>query len=106
MTLQEAINSGRRFGRRSDAVGGEYFTAVEFEGQGISIEDVSATDYELEPEVTVKASYLVKAWNASRMRTDGTPRNGISAAGSSDFFKSFLTHLGNAGIKVNRDVTL
>lgn len=98
MTLQEAINTGKRFGRTTDADEGSYYTAAEFLEGGITIEDYNATDYELEPEASVVLSekVLMNAWNGSR------PAGGtVAAAPDSSFYARFKSELIKLGITVS-----
>ena len=99
MTLQEAINTGKRFARSIDADTGDYVTAAEYLESGISLEDFNAADYEVEPdvtEVTLSRELLASVWNNAKGSSTS-----IATADRSEFFSRFLVQLQNKGIKVS-----
>jgi hypothetical protein len=102
MKLTEAIASGKRFARATEADIGEYLTAEEFLESGLSLDDYNATDYELEPEVsaTLKMTTLVDAWNTAK----GTSTS-IAQASASPFFSRFVAQLKSKGITVDGGVS-
>ena len=97
MTLQEAIASGKKFSRTAEGDIGEFFTAEEFLGGGLTTEDYNATDYMLEPAakpVSIKETILIEAWNSSKPSS-------VGAATTSDFYRRLKTQLASRGIIIS-----
>lgn len=93
MTLDAAIKSGRKFRRGTT---GSFVNASAFLSAGVSIDSYNATDYVLEPSVTISAATLVEAWN----RAAG-PRRSIAPATESRFFADFKRELAASGISIS-----
>lgn len=96
MTLQEAINSGKRFARSADASIGDYISAEDFLENGISLEDYNANDYELEPEMSqaLSVDILERAWN------DTKPAS-VLTADRSEFYSRFKAKLVSLGVALS-----
>ena len=95
MTLQEAINSGKRFSRPEGAALGEYLSASEYLETGLTLDEYNATDYELEPEVApvITLDILAEAWNEAK-----GSRTSMANAQTSQFFKDLVTALKAKGV--------
>lgn len=102
MKLTEAIASGKRFARASEAESGDFLEAAEFLESGLTLEDYNATDYELEPEASavLKMTTIVDAWNTAK----GTSTS-IAQASASPFFSRFVAQLKAKGVTVEGNVT-
>jgi hypothetical protein len=89
MTLNEAVASGKKFKRPDMA---EYYSFDEYQDEvGFEVDDVLATDYSLEPDVSVTLTKEAfdNAWNAARAGSLS-----IKPAGSSEFYKKLAATLG------------
>jgi len=89
MTLSEAVASGKNFKRSSMD---EYYSFSGFQVIcGFDADDVLATDYELEPEVSSSITKAVfdAAWDTARAGTLS-----IKPAGQSEFYKKLVATLG------------
>lgn len=90
LTLTQAIESGKKFTRRSLLDGGDlsYFDAEDFVSS-IELGDITATDYVLLPdELTVEL--LASIWNRNKSIT--TP-----SASDSKFFSKLVSELKSSG---------
>jgi hypothetical protein len=89
VTLTEAVASGKKFKRTS--VGGDFLTYEEYhEEYGFERQDILATDYELEPIVTLTLTedQFAAAWNNAR----GTALR-VKPAGETEFYKKLVSNI-------------
>lgn len=89
MTLQEALATGKRL--RLVSIDDEFLTFDEIsESYGLAKEDVLATTWEVEAEATLSLTEqaLADAWNTARAGSLN-----VKPAGTSEFYKKFLSQL-------------